>query len=89
MTKAKDLYNTLEKNVYSFSIDELGEMQDLIKGALANLQMEKMVDLQEKAINAIKDYLKEGGELGYEDCAFLEIDESPEYDDDYYCIHFR
>lgn len=89
MTKAKDLYNTLEKNVYSFSIDELGEMQDLIKGALANLQMEKMVDLQEKAINAIKDYLKEGGELGYEDCAFLEIDESPEYDDDYHCIHFR
>lgn len=89
MTKAEYLYNTLEKNVCSFSIDELGAFDDLIKGALAKFQREKMIELQKKAINAIKDYLKEGGELGYEDCAFLEIDESPEYDDDYYCIHFR
>lgn len=50
--------------------------------------MEKVIDLQNKAINALKDYYEAGGSL----CLSLEnfyIDESQEYDDDFYHIHLR
>lgn len=87
-TKANELYDSVVDNVYSFSIDQLIELQDLLNGAIDNLQMEKMVDLQEKAINALKDYYEAGGSL----CSSLEnfyIDESREYDDDFYHIHLK
>lgn len=87
-TKANELYNSMVDNVYSLSIDQLIELQDLVNGAIDNLQMEKMVDLQEKAINALKDYYEAGGSL----CSLIEnfyIYESREYDDDFYHIHLK
>ena len=59
-TKANELYNSMVDNVYSLSLDQLIELQDLVNGAIDNLQMEKMIDLQEKAINALKDYYETG-----------------------------
>ena len=89
MVTVNDLYDCVVDGVYSFTTDQLVNLQDLINCAIIARENERLIDLQAKAINALKEYLKEGGELGYEDCAFLEIDESPEYDDDYHCIHFR
>lgn len=87
-TKANEFYNSMVDKVYSLSLDQLIELQDLVNGAIDNLQMEKVIDLQEKAINALKDYYEVGGSL----CLSLEnfyIDESQEYDDDFYHIHLR
>lgn len=87
-TKANELYNSMIDKVYSLSIDQLIELQDLVNGAIDNLQMEKMRDLQEKAINALKDYYEAGGSL----CSSLEnfyIDEARQYDDDFYYIHLK
>ena len=87
-TKANELYNSMVDKVYSLSLDQLIELQDLVNGAIDNLQMEKMIDLQEKAINALNDYYEAGGSL----CSSLEnfyIDESQEYDNDFYHIHLK
>ena len=87
-TKANELYNSMVDKVYSLSLDQLIELQDLGNGAIDNLQMEKMRDLQEKAINALKDYYEAGGSL----CSSLEnfyIDEPRQYDDDFYYIHLK
>lgn len=87
-TKANELYNSMVDKVYSLSIDQLIELQDLVNGAIDNLQMEKIRDLQEKAINALKDYCEAGGSL----CSSLEnfyIDESRQYDNDFYYIHLK
>ena len=87
-TKANELYNSMVDKVYSLSLDQLIELQDLVNGAIDNLQMEKMRDLQEKAINALKDYYEAGGSL----CSSLEnfyIDEPRQYDDDFYYIHLK
>lgn len=87
-TKANELYNSMVDKVYSLPLDQLIELQDLVNGAIDNLQMEKMIDLQEKAINALKDYYEAGGSL----CSSLGnfyIDESQEYDDDFYHIHLK
>lgn len=88
-TKANELYNSMVDKVYSLSIDQLIELQDLVNGAIDNLQMEKMIDLQEKAINAIRDYLHAGGQLCSKKEDFFEIEEQPEDDDDFYHIHLK
>lgn len=82
-------YNALANDVYALTTDQLIDLQDLISGTIEARKKEKMIDLQKKAINAIKDYLKEGGDIGYDDYTFFEVDERPEYADDYRCIHFR
>ena len=87
-TKANELYNSMVDKVYSLSLDQLIDLQALVNGAINNLQMEKMIDLQEKAINALNDYYEAGGSL----CSSLEnfyIDESQEYDNDFYHIHLK
>ena len=85
-TKANELYNSMVDKVYSLSLDQLTDLQDLVNGAINNLQMEKMIDLKEKAINALKDYYEAGGSLR-SSLENLYIDESKEYDDDFYHIH--
>ena len=87
-TKANELYNSMVDKVYSLSRDQLYNLQDLVNGAINDLQMETMIDLQEKAINALKDYYEAGGSL----CSSREnfyIDESREYDGDFYYIHLK
>lgn len=88
-TKANELYNSMVDKVYSLSIDQLIDLQDLVNGAIDNLQMEKMIDLQEKAINALKDYCEAGGSLCCSPIGNFNIDESQEYDDDFYHIHLK
>lgn len=88
-TQANELYNSMVDSVYSLPIDQLLELQDLVNGAIVTIQREKTIDLQEKAINALKDYFDAGGSIS---CSSLEnfyIDESQEYDDDFYHIHLK
>lgn len=85
--ETKELYDSMTENVYSLSVDQLLELQDLIHGAIDNLEMEKMIDLQEKAITAIRNYLNAGGNLCSSQENFVEINEQPEWDDDFYHIH--
>lgn len=88
-TKANELYNSMVDNVYSLSLDQLIELQDLINGAIDNLKMEKMIDLQEKAINSLKDYYEAGGSLCCSSIGNFDIVEPQEYDDDFYHIHLK
>ena len=87
-TKANEPYNSMFDKVYYLSLDQLIKLQDLVNGAIDDLQMKKMLDLQENVINALKDYYDAGGSL----CSSLEnfyIDESQEYDNDFYHIHLK
>ena len=86
-TKANELYNSMVDGVYSLSIDQLLELQDLVHGAIDNLENERMIELQNKAINAINDYFSAGGYLCSSTDNFIEINEQPEDDDDFYHIH--
>ena len=81
-------YDSVVNDVYSLSIDQLIELQDLVNSAIDNLQMKKMIDLKEKAINALKDYYEAGGSLR-SSLENLYIDESKEYDNDFYHIHLE
>ena len=87
-TKANELYNSMVDKVYSISLDQLIELQDLVNGAIENLQMKKMIDLKEKAINALKDYYEAGGSLR-SSLENLYINESKEYDNDFYHIYLE
>ena len=79
-------YDSVVNDVYSRSLDELSEVQDLGNGAIDSLQVEKMLDLKKKAINALQDYYEAGGSLR-SSIENLYIDESKEYDNDFYHIH--
>ena len=81
-------YDSVVNDVYSLSLDQLIELQDLVNGAIDNLQMKKMIDLKEKAINALKDYYEAGGSLR-SSLENLYINESKEYDNDFYHIHLK
>ena len=81
-------YDSVVNDVYSLSLDQLIELQDLVNGAIDNLQMKKMIDLKEKAINALKDYYEAGGSLRSSLENFY-INESKEYDDDFYHIYLE
>lgn len=80
----KDMIETLTL----LSSNDLGKLEDAIKEEIEKRQNQRFIDLQEKAINALKDYYEAGGSL----CSSLEnfyIDESKEYDDDFYHIHLK
>lgn len=89
MVTVNDLYDCVVDGVYSFTTDQLVNLQDLIDCAIIARENEKVIDLQAKAINAIKDYMNAGGELNYKDNIIFRIDEDPKYDDDCYYIHFK
>ena len=64
--------------------DDLDEINDEMK----RREHKQVIELKEKAINALKDYYEAGGSL----CSSIEnfyIDESREYDDDFYHIHLK
>lgn len=88
-TKANELYNSMVDHVYSLSSDQLYDLQNIVNDAVNKLEMKKMIDLQDKATNAIRDYLHAGGHLCSKEEDFFEIEEQPEYDDDFYHIHLK
>lgn len=84
--KAKELYDSMTEKIYSLSCDQLLELEYLIHGAIDDLEKKEMINLKNKAINALKDYYEAGGSI----CTAMEnffIDDSKEYDDDFYHIH--
>lgn len=82
-------FDSVVNDVYSLSRDQLYELQNLVDDAVNKLEMKRMIDLQDKAINAISDYLHAGGQLCSKKEDFFEIEEQPEDDDDFYHIHLK
>lgn len=67
---------------------DLDDLKDMITDEMKAREHKQVIELKEKAINALKDYYEAGGSL----CSSLEnfyIDESREYDDDFYHIHLK
>lgn len=84
---SKVLEGMLE-NLVMLSGADLDDLKDAITDELETRKRKQVIDLQKKAINALKDYYEAGGSL----CSSLEnfyIDESQEYDDDFYHIHLK
>lgn len=79
-------YDSVVNDVYSLSRDQLLELEYLIHGAIDDLEKKEMTNLKNKAINALKDYYEAGGSLCTTMGNFF-IDDSKEYDDDFYHIH--
>lgn len=88
-TKANELYNSMVDGVYSLSRDQLYDLQNIVDNAVNKLEIKRMIDLQDKAINAIRDYFHAGGYLCSKKEDFFEIEEQPEDDDDFYHIHLK
>ena len=82
-------YDSVVNDVYSLSRDQLYDLQNIVDDAINKFEMKRMIDLQEKAINAIRDYLHAGGSLCSKEEDFFEIEEQPEDDDDFYHIHLK
>lgn len=79
-------YDSVVNDVYSLSRDQLLELEYLIHGVIDDLEKKEMTNLKNKAINALKDYYEAGGSLCTTMGNFF-IDDSKEYDDDFYHIH--
>ncbi len=82
----KICYDAITEEIYSLSIDQLLELQYLIHGAIDDLEKKEMINLKNKAINALKNYYEAGGSLCTAMGNFF-IDDSKEYGDDFYHIH--
>lgn len=81
-------YNQMLNEVADLGFDELCELEDRIKAAIANIEQEKMIALKEKAMKALEEYFANGGILGYEDyTSFSMLD--PNRNNDCYCIHVK
>lgn len=68
--------------------DDLDNLKDAIMDEMKARENKRVIELKEKAINALKDYYEACGSL----CSSIEnfyIDESQEYDDDFYHIHLK
>lgn len=80
----KDMIETLTL----LSTEDIGKLEDAIEEEVEKRQNQRFIELRKNAINALKDYCEAGGSL----CSSLEnfyIDESQEYDDDFYHIHLK
>lgn len=89
MVTANDLYDCVVDGVYSFTTDQLIDLQDLISGAIEARENERLGNLQSKAISALKEYLNAGGGIDYEDNIIFRIDEDRAWDTDYNYIHLK
>lgn len=91
MVTANDLYDCVVDGVFSFTTDQLIDLQDLIRGTIEARKKEELFNLREKAIKAMKDYYDAGGGFYDDDNGGLifMVDSGPTFDDDYYHIHFR
>ena len=82
-------FDSVVNDIYSLSSDQLYDLQNLVDDAVNKLEMRRIIDLQDKAINAIRNYLHAGGQLCSKKEEFFEIEEQPEDDDDFYHIHLK
>lgn len=80
-------FNKVIESLSSFSGADLDDLKDAINDELKAREHKQVIDLQEKAIAAIKNYLNAGGSLCSSQENFLVINEQPDYDDDFYHIH--
>lgn len=78
-------YDSMANAIPSLTMDQLEDLQDLIRCTIEDRESEKMIDLRDKAITALNDFFKEGGSIKY-DYDDLTIAEN---DDDYYHILVR
>ena len=89
MTDNGMTYSSMIDGVYSLTTDQLLELQDLIHGTIEARENEKMLDLKEKAMKAMKDYYNAGGGFYDDDNGGLVFMVENAFDDDYYHIHLR
>lgn len=87
MVTANDLYDCVVDGVYSFTMDQLIDLQDLIRGTIEAREKEELFNLREKAIKAMKDYYDAGGGFYDDDNGGLIF--MADNNDDYYHIHLR
>lgn len=87
----KICYDAITEEIFSFTTDQLLELQDLIHDTIEANEKEKLFNLRERAIKAMKEYYDAGGGFYDDDNGGLifMVDSGPTFDDDYYHIHFR
>lgn len=87
----KICYDAITDEICSLTTDQLLELQDLIHDTIEANEKEKLFNLREKAIKAMKDYYDAGGGFYDDDNGGLifMVDSGPTFDNDYYHIHFR
>lgn len=87
----KICYDAITEEICSFTTDQLLELQDLIHDTIEANEKEKLFNLRERAIKAMKEYYDAGGGFYDDDNGNLifMVESGPTFDDDYYHIHFR
>lgn len=73
-------YNALVNDVDSLTTDQLISLKSVINSMIETRENEKMIDLKEKAINAIKDYFNAGGAFQYDGDIICMVGENSKYD---------
>lgn len=73
-------YNALANDVDELTTDQLIELRSTINSMIETRENEKMIDLKEKAINAIKNYFNAGGALRYDGDTICMVGENFKYD---------
>lgn len=82
-------YNALVNDVDSLTTDQLEDLKDLISDMIKDRENERLINLQAKAIDALKEYLNAGGGIDYEGNIIFRIDEDRAWDTDYNYIHLK
>lgn len=84
-------YDTITDGICSLTTDQLLELQDLIHDTIETNEKEKLFNLKERAIEAMKDYYDAGGGFYDDDngCLIFIVDDDHNISDDYYHIHLR
>lgn len=80
-------FDKVIESLSSFSGADLDDLKDAINDELKAREHKQVIELKEKAIQALRDFFNAGGSLCSSQENFVEINEQPDYDDDFYHIH--